>query len=449
MKANSTLSAFSGALLAGLGMSALATVAAADTKLGGLTCDTIEGTGLNLIFHSSSDVRCTFKDDAGSEQWYMGETGMAIGLDLKWNKAQTIYLGVLSSTQEFAPEGDFLTGGYGGVKAEASVGAGVGVQVLMGGSADTIALQPAVETSEGAGVAAGLGYLNLKPDPLNQARLVTPHGSIFAKVLYSGYFDRAYKFRQQPDYAASDYLSAKAIQAASGQPSIPDDSRKWELPDSEQRLADTNRARLQAALNHADLAPIDTALAQVNYDCALYALGHGDKGDNGVACREAFASHMIKAETAIVEALAKQLIEAEIRATAINNLKQASFYMVLFPTDRADLDRYAAIAISDVLERLGQLEEAEIFLSGNTDRTGSKQYNLELSQRRIDSVRATLLSAGLPEVWILSEAFGEENPISIPRNPGDALNRRVDIVVRPVKVKATAIDAEERRLRRN
>ena len=38
-------------------------------------------------------------------------------------------------------------------------------------------------------------------------------------MLYSGYFDRAYKFRQQPDYAASDYLSAKAIQAASGQPS--------------------------------------------------------------------------------------------------------------------------------------------------------------------------------------------------------------------------------------
>ena len=101
------------------------------TRKNCLTCDTIEGTGLNLIFHSSSDVRCTFKDDAGSEQWYMGETGMAIGLDLKWNKEQTIYLGVLSSTQEFAPEGDFLTGGYGGVKAEASVGAGVGVSLTV------------------------------------------------------------------------------------------------------------------------------------------------------------------------------------------------------------------------------------------------------------------------------------------------------------------------------
>ena len=165
MRAKYRGAALSWALLAGLAMSASNLAVAADAKVGGLSCDTIEGTGLNLIFHSSTDVRCTFKDDAGSEQWYMGETGMAIGIDLKWNKVQNIYLGVISSTQEYAPEGDFLTGSYGGAKAEAAVGAGAGVQVLVGGSGDTIALQPAVETSQGAGVAAGLGYLELKPDP--------------------------------------------------------------------------------------------------------------------------------------------------------------------------------------------------------------------------------------------------------------------------------------------
>jgi outer membrane protein OmpA-like peptidoglycan-associated protein len=425
-------------------MSALATVAAADTKVGGLNCHTIEGTGLNLIFHSSTDVRCTFKDDAGSEQWYMGETGMALGIDLKWNKAQNIYLGVLSSTREFAPEGDFLTGGYAGAKAEAAVGAGAGVQVLLGGSGDTIALQPAVETSEGVGVAAGLGYLDLKSDPLNEARLVTPHGSIFSTALYSGYFDRAYKFRQQPNYDASDYFSAKAIQAAGGQPSLPDDSRKWKLPANEQQLADADLVRLQAVLEYANIAPIQTSLAQVNYDCALYALGHGHDGHD---CREAFASRIEKAEVLIADFLARLAIEAEIAAMAIENLEQDSFFMVLFPTDRADFDRHGAVAMSFVMQRLGQLEEAKIFLSGNTDRSGAKQYNLELSERRIDSVRSALLSSGLPEVWIFSEAFGEENPISISRNLSDALNRRVDIVVQPVKIKAEAIEAEERRLR--
>lgn len=446
MKAKRLGTAYSWALLAGLALSAPDMAAAADAKVGGLTCNTIEGTGLNLIFHSSTDVRCTFKDDAGSEQWYMGETGMALGIDLKWNKVQNIYLGVISSTQEFAPEGDFLTGGYAGAKAEAAIGAGAGIQVLVGGSGDTIALQPAVETSEGAGVAAGLGYLELKPDPLNQARLVTPRGTIFTTALYSGYFDRAYKFRQQPDYAASDYLSAKAIQAASGQAPLPDDSSKWKLSSSDQQRADADRVRLMAALKNAKLAPFETSLAQVNYDCALYSLGHGQ--DDSV-CRNAFASLIEKAEASITDVLARQAVKAAITEMAIENLERSSFFMVLFPTDSADLDRHAAIAMSDVLERLGQLEEAKIFLSGNTDRTGAKQYNLELSERRINSVRAALLSSGLSEAWILSEASGEENPISVSRNPADALNRRVDIVVQPVRIKAEAVEAEERRLRRD
>jgi uncharacterized protein DUF992 len=56
---------------------------AAEGKLGGLTCDRIKGTGINILIHSSADVRCTFTDDAKTEQWYMGETGVALGLDLK------------------------------------------------------------------------------------------------------------------------------------------------------------------------------------------------------------------------------------------------------------------------------------------------------------------------------------------------------------------------------
>ena len=438
--------ALSWALLAGLAMSASNLAVAADAKVGGLSCDTIEGTGLNLIFHSSTDVRCTFKDDAGSEQWYMGETGMAIGIDLKWNKVQNIYLGVISSTQEFAPEGDFLTGSYGGAKAEAAVGAGAGVQVLVGGSGDTIALQPAVETSQGAGVAAGLGYLELKPDPLNEARLVTPRGTIFTTALYSGYFDRAYRFREMPDYAASDYLSAKAIESASGQAPLPEDSRKWKLSSDDQQRADANRERLMDALRNAKLAPFETSLAQVNYDCALYSAGHGK--DAGI-CGEAFDKLMAKAEASIADVLERHAIKAEILAMAIENLEQDSFFMVLFPTDRSDLDKHAAIAMSDVLERLGQLEEAKIYLSGNTDRTGTKQYNAELSERRVGSVRAALVASGLPKAWIQSTAYGEENPISISRNPSDALNRRVDIVVQPIKVKASAIEAEEKRLNEN
>ena len=449
MKRYGTFSTLFGALMIVLGINTPTTVSAVDAKLGGLTCKTLQGSGLNLIFHSSRDVRCTFKDNSGSEQWYMGETGVGLGVDLKWTALETIYLGVLSSTHKFAPEGAFLSGSYGGAKADAAIGAGAGVQVLLGGASNTIALQPAVETSSGAGVSAGLGYLNLKPDPLNQARTVTPRGSNFASVLYSGYFDRSHKFHNQNNYKASDYLSAKAIQAAGGQPPAPDLGNKWKINQAERRVIDASRERLVKALDHADWAPIDTAHAQVNYDCMLYTTGNTSTKSVLTTCRKAFESHMASAEAKISETLAKLKIEAEIKAMAIRNLEEPSYYLVLFPTDHADLDKYAAVTINKVIERLGQLDEAAIFLSGNTDRTGTKPYNLDLSERRNESVETALLSAGLPKTWILSEAFGEENPIRKSRDPSDALNRRVEVVVQPVKVKTAAIEIEEQRLRMN
>ena len=78
---------------------------------------------------------------------------------------------------------------------------------------------------------------------------------------------------------------------------------------------------------------------------------------------------------------------------------------------------------------------------GNTDRVGAKAYNEQLAARRAKSVIGMLESMGIPSAWITSEAFGEENPISISRNPHDALNRRVDIAVEPITVDEQAIKA--------
>ena len=85
---------------------------------------------------------------------------------------------------------------------------------------------------------------------------------------------------------------------------------------------------------------------------------------------------------------------------------------------------------------------------GNADRVGPKAYNQTLSQNRAASVKAALISAGVPEGWIASEAFGEENPISISRNPHDALNRRVDVAVEPIAIKPEAIKLEAEKMKK-
>ena len=413
------------ALAAGFTIAVLGTESRADVELGTLTCSRIAGTGFNIIIYSKADVRCTFAGSAGSEQWYQGSTGVALGVDLKWNVEQSIYFAVVSSTRGFAPEGDFLSGKYAGVKAEAAVGVGVGAAVLVGGNDDTLSLQPAIETSKGAGVAAGLGYLNMDPDPLNKARLITPHGTLFATALYAGYFDHAFNYRHRPDYAGSDYFSEKAIAAGDATPSAPDEITKWKLPPEAEAEAETVRVRLMAALEDTGGRDVDAATAQVSYDCWLYGLGHED-GDAAATCRRSLNSHLEKVESAVAE----------------QDLMRPNWYLVLFATDVSDLDEHAVLAVDDVMKRLGQLSDARVYVMGNADRVGPKEYNQALSEKRATSVKATLIAAGVPESWVSSEAFGEKNPISISRNPHDALNRRVDVAVEPIVVKPEVVKEE-------
>ena len=125
-------------------------------------CAREEGKGYNLLITSKSQVRCVFADNAGAEQWYLGETGVGIGVDLKWNKAQKIRYGILSSTTTYTPEGDFLNGKYGGAKAEVAAGVGLGAGVLLGGSNDTFSLQPSLETSTGVGWSALANHTSMR-----------------------------------------------------------------------------------------------------------------------------------------------------------------------------------------------------------------------------------------------------------------------------------------------
>ncbi len=399
-------------------------------KLGGLACDRIPGTGINLLIHSRAQVRCIFKTDGGIEQWYLGETGVALGLDLKFNKQETIYFGVLSSTKEFVPEGAFLTGKYGGAKADVALGIGVGAAVLLGGSNDTIALQPAVSVSKGVGIAAGLSYVNLEPDPLNKARTVTPLGMLFTQALYASYFDTAFDYYHQPNYAASDYFSGRAI-AAAGDPSpAPEATTKWELTASQKTGADSMRERLNVALKKPTGKLVDATKAQVNFDCWIYALGNKETGENAGKCRAALLTHLNNVETAVAERVSEK------------TLMQPTWFRTFFSTDSAKLDKASRITIDNVLSRLAQLANAKVYVMGNTDQVGTAKYNLALSETRAQTVKAALLASGVPKAWITPVVFGKHNPESISSNPQNALNRRVDVVIEPIKVKPEVVKSE-------
>ena len=136
--------------------------AASVVNVGVLTCKQIPGKSINLLIHSVAMVDCVFSNAAGKE-YYRGESGIGLGIDLEWNSSKSISYAVLSAGSDVRIGTHSLVGKYAGGMASASLGIGTGVQVLVGGGNDSISLQPlAIEGSTGIGAAAGLGYLYLE-----------------------------------------------------------------------------------------------------------------------------------------------------------------------------------------------------------------------------------------------------------------------------------------------
>lgn len=106
---------------------------------------------------------------------------------------------------------------------------------------------------------------------------------------------------------------------------------------------------------------------------------------------------------------------------------------VLFDFDRSDLRPDAATVLDAVGSALADVHGA-MRIDGHTDATGADDYNLALSRRRAEAVRAALTDRGVGGP-MEATGFGEAQPIAPNEldgedNPaGRQLNRRVEIVV--------------------
>jgi len=70
-----------------------------------------------------------------------------------------------------------------------------------------------------------------------------------------------------------------------------------------------------------------------------------------------------------------------------------------------------------------------VVVQGNTDERGSREYNLELGQKRAEAVRRALTALGVSDAQIEAVSFGEEKPRASGSDEASfAENRRADLV---------------------
>jgi uncharacterized protein DUF992 len=150
-------------ILAGVAAALTASVAGASAQervqVGVLECR--GGASIGFIVGSVTNLGCVLRIDGFPEDRYVA-TIRKVGVDIGITQETALAWGVFAPTRRLGP-GD-LSGNYAGAQGSATIGVGAGGNVLVGGSNNSIALQPlSLQGQVGLSVAAGLESLELRP----------------------------------------------------------------------------------------------------------------------------------------------------------------------------------------------------------------------------------------------------------------------------------------------
>lgn len=177
----------------------------------------------------------------------------------------------------------------------------------------------------------------------------------------------------------------------------------------EARTAEANQARISAdqAKSQANMAKADADAARAQADAA---------------------ANSARDEAAKNAALQQQLADLQAKQTERGIVITLSD--VLFNVDRAELSAEGMRTAQKLADVLMQDPRGAVLIEGFTDSTGSASHNLDLSQRRAESVRNALIGMGVKSDKIATRGYGEAFPVASNADAGSRqLNRRVEIVL--------------------
>jgi outer membrane protein OmpA-like peptidoglycan-associated protein len=106
---------------------------------------------------------------------------------------------------------------------------------------------------------------------------------------------------------------------------------------------------------------------------------------------------------------------------------------ITFATDSADIASNFYAPLNNLASSFRQYDQNSIEVVGHTDSTGSRQHNMDLSQRRAQSVANYLFAQGVDGSRVSIRGAGPDQPVASNANDaGRAQNRRVEINLRPL-----------------
>ncbi|MGL4600987.1 MAG: OmpA family lipoprotein [Plesiomonas sp.] len=106
---------------------------------------------------------------------------------------------------------------------------------------------------------------------------------------------------------------------------------------------------------------------------------------------------------------------------------------VTFDTNSTSLKPAGINTLSGVAMILKEYEKTLVNVVGYTDSTGKRAYNMQLSERRAQSVASSLMAQGVSGARLRTYGAGPDSPVaSNSSESGRAQNRRVEITLSPI-----------------
>lgn len=127
-------------------------------------------------------------------------------------------------------------------------------------------------------------------------------------------------------------------------------------------------------------------------------------------------------------------ITVNIKLLSVKSLQQSGTGIKLnniyFDFDRYELKPESFSELDRIFKFLTDNLEVRIEISAHTDSKGSDEYNLNLSQKRAESVVNYLVSKGIVSSRLIAKGYGESMPVADNETEeGRSLNRRVEMKI--------------------
>lgn len=202
-----------------------------------------------------------------------------------------------------------------------------------------------------------------------------------------------------------------------------------ELKDAQEALTSADQALAErkkpAELDHA------IYIAQQRVAIAEQAYNRKVAEQSKKELDESRDKERLAARTAEAEKAKADLAELkELQAKSTDRGIVMTLGDVLFDVGKANLKSGGVRVVSQLAGYLNANPQRKVSVEGHTDSTGSDEFNQQLSEHRAESVKATLVGAGISPDRVITQGFGETYPVAGNDSAsGRQLNRRVEIVL--------------------